>query len=157
MAKLPIANYNIDIIISLAVLEHVPDPKAIADEIYRVLKPGGKIFIYIPFIQGYHASPYDYQRYTISGIKHLFKNFNIIETKCGSGPTSGFLWIFQEWLAILLSFGIKPLYRFLHLVIMGITFPLKFIDVLLIHHPYSKNIASGFTIIAERKKTLNHS
>jgi len=151
ISNLPFKNESADLIISIAVLEHVTIPQQIVEEIYRILKPKGKIYIYIPFIQGYHASPHDYQRYTISGMKFLFKDFKILETKCGSGPTSGFLWIFQEWLAILLSFGIKPLYRFLHLAIMGVTFPLKFLDVLLIHHPFAENIASGFTIIAEKE------
>lgn len=149
--NLPVKDRCIDLIISIAVLEHVPDPKKVVDEIKRVLKPGGKIYIYIPFIQGYHASPYDYQRYTYSGIQALFREFEIIETRCGSGPSSGFLWIFQEWLAIILSFGIKPLYRLLHLMIMAITFPIKFLDLLFIYHPYARTIASAFTIIAEKK------
>lgn len=150
---LPFKDESIDLIISIAVLEHVPDPKQIVDEINRVLKPGGKIYIYIPFIQGYHASPFDYQRYTISGIKQLFNDFDITETRCGSGPTSGFLWIFQEWLALFFSFGLKPLYRFLHLLFMAITFPIKFLDMLYIHHPFAMNIASAFTVIAQKRKS----
>ena len=150
ISNLPLKKESVDLIISIAVLEHVSNPGIIAREISRVLKPGGKIFIYIPFIQGYHASPYDYQRYTISGIEYLFKDFRIIEVRCGSGPTSGFLWILQEWLAIAFSFGFTPLYRLLHLLIMGVTFPLKFLDALLIHHPFAKNIASGFSLIAKK-------
>jgi SAM-dependent methyltransferase len=153
ISQLPFKNNSIDLIISIAVLEHVPDPKIIVEEIARVLKPGGKIYIYIPFIQGFHASPYDYQRYTISGIKHLFNDFDVMEARCGSGPSSGFLWIFQEWLAILLSFGIKPLYRLLHILVMLLTFPVKFLDILFIHHPFAMNIASAFTIIAKKRKS----
>ncbi len=151
ISKLPIKSKSIDIIISIAVLEHVKEPEKIIQEILRVLKPKGKIFIYIPFIQGYHASPHDYQRYTISGMEYLFRAFEIIEVKCGSGPTSGLLWIFQEWLAMMLSFGLKPLYQIFHLILIGITFPIKFLDIFLIHHPFAKNIASGFTITASKK------
>ncbi len=151
ISNLPFKNESIDLVVSIAVLEHIQDPQLVVEEIYRVLKSEGKIYIYIPFIQGYHASPHDYQRYTINGIQQLFEDFNVLEVRCGSGPTSGFLWVFQEWLAIVLSFGIKPLYHFLHLFIMLITFPLKFLDILFIHHPYAKNIASGFTIIAGKQ------
>jgi SAM-dependent methyltransferase len=150
ISNLPFKSNSIDLVVSIAVLEHVKEPEKVVSEIRRILKPGGKIFIYIPFIQGYHASPYDFQRYTISGIQELFKEFRVDKVFCGSGPASGFLWIFQEWLAILLSFGIKPLYRLLHILIMMITFPVKFLDIFLIYHPFSKNIASGFSIIAEK-------
>jgi hypothetical protein len=109
------------------------------------------IYSYIPFIQGFHASPYDFYRVTVEGIRELFKDFKEIEVKPGSGPTSGFLWVLQEWLAMVLSFGIKPLYYVLLFLIMLATFPLKFLDVLLIHHPKAKNIASGFIFMGEKK------
>jgi len=81
----------------------------------------------------------------------LHEDFIPIEIKPGSGPTSGFLWILQEWLAIIFSFGIKPLYYILLPIFMLITFPLKFFDILLIHHPKASNIASGFIFIGEKK------
>lgn len=147
---LPLLNNSIDIIITMAVLEHVPEPELVLNEIRRVFKDGGIVYTFFPFIQGFHASPDDYSRLTEEGIKRLFSDFEIIEVTPGSGPTSGFLWIFQEWLAILLSFGIKPLHTILHLLIMLLTFPLKFIDIILIKHPMAKNIASGFTIVAKK-------
>jgi SAM-dependent methyltransferase len=153
ISNLPITDNCVDVIINIAVLEHVNDPEKNVSEMERVLKPGGKIFVYVPFIVGYHASPHDFQRYTISGTKELFKKFDIISLKCGAGPTSGLLWILQEWLAIILSFGIKPLYRFLLLFIMCITFPIKYLDTFLVFHPSAQNIASGFLIIAKKKQS----
>lgn len=150
ISNIPIKDNQVDIIINIAVLEHVPDPEKIISEFKRVLKPGGKIFCYFPFIQGFHASPYDYSRRTIEGIKWLFKDFEIEKIK-SNGPTSGFLWVFQEWLAILLSFGIKHLYSLLYIVIMLLTFPIKFLDLLLKHHPTGHHISTGFTIIAKKK------
>lgn len=148
IANLPLKDNSVDVIINTAVLEHVQNPEAVIKEIYRVLKPRvGIVYSYFPFIQGFHASPYDFFRVTKEGIKELFKEFNEIEVKPGCGPTSGFLWVFQEWLAITLSFGIKPLYYLLLLLIMLITFPLKFLDVILIIHPKAENIASGFIFI----------
>jgi SAM-dependent methyltransferase len=157
VTNLPFKSDSVDLIINLALLEHIPNQQDVINEIHRVLKPvdasgkGGVIYSYIPFIQGFHASPSDFYRFTIEGAKEAFKNFTLKEVKLGSGPTSGFLWILQEWLALVLSFGIKPLYYALLFLIMLVTFPLKFLDILLIHHPKAKNIASGFIFIGEKK------
>lgn len=42
---LPVADSSIDLIASLQVLEHVADPQRVIFEAFRVLKPGGYIFI----------------------------------------------------------------------------------------------------------------
>jgi len=150
LSNLPIKDESVDVIINSAVLEHVPFPEEAVLEFNRILKKDGVIYCFFPFMQGFHASPYDFSRRTIEGLKILFKDFKILELRDAQGPTSGFLWVFQEWLAILLSFGIKPLYLILHLIIMLITFPLKFLDFLLIKHPMGKNITSGFIVIARK-------
>jgi len=123
----------------------------VIDEIYRVLKPDGIVYTAFPFIQGFHASPYDFTRVTEEGIKVLHDGFEQIEVKPFSGPTSGMLWIFQEWVAILFSFGSKKLHMIIYLLMLVLTFPIKFLDYFLIHHPMAKNIASGFIYIGKKK------
>ncbi|MCI5207238.1 MAG: SAM-dependent methyltransferase [Candidatus Electrothrix sp. ATG2] len=147
---LPFKDESVDMILNSAVLEHVPNPEQVVSEILRVLKPGGVVYCFFPFMQGFHASPYDYSRRTESGLLYLFKDLDIMELSCAGGPTSGLLWIFQEWLAITLSFGSTPLYNVLHLLAMLILWPVKFLDVLLVHHPQAKNISSGFVVIARK-------
>ena len=46
-----IAGKGLDYIYSLNVLEHIEDDASILEEINRMLKPGGKIFIYVPAMQ----------------------------------------------------------------------------------------------------------
>lgn len=150
ISKLPIKDNSIDLIINIAVLEHIENPEKVVGEMFRVLKKGGQIYSFFPFIQGFHASPHDYSRRTVEGMKVLFEEFNTLRLESAGGPTSGFLWVFQEWLALVLSFGIVPLYRILHLIIMCLTFPIKFIDVLLNKHPMAKNITSGFIFIGKK-------
>jgi len=149
--NLPFLDKTIDGIICSAVLEHVQSPSTVVNEIHRVLKKGGKTFCYMPFISGFHASPDDYTRLTYEGMKILFRNFEIIELGVGGGPTSGLLWVLQEWLAIFLSFGSRRLHLLLYLFFMLLTFPIKYLDFFLTRHPLSKNIASGFYIIAKKK------
>lgn len=79
------------------------------------------------------------------------KNFREEEIIVGGGPTSGFLWIFQEWIAILLSFGSKRLYMVIYFLAMLLTFPLKFLDIILKYHPMAKNISPGFIYIGKKQ------
>ena len=102
-------------------------------------------------MQGFHASPYDFTRVTEEGIKVLHDEFEQIEVKPFSGPTSGMLWVFQEWVAILFSFGSKKLHMIIYLLMLVLTFPIKFLDYFLINHPMAKNIASGFIYIGKKK------
>ena len=44
-----------------------------------VLKNGGYLYLEVPFLQGFHADPYDYQRYTQVGLKKLVEKFNKID------------------------------------------------------------------------------
>jgi SAM-dependent methyltransferase len=150
-ARLPVRDCSVDAVVSVAVLEHVPDPARSVSEMGRVLKPGGHAYCFVPFIQGYHASPGDFFRWTESGARELFKDFSVLEVRNSGGPTSALLWVAQEYFAILFSFGWRPLHRALYLAALVLTSPLKFLDALLRDHPMSKNIASGFVVVARKK------
>ncbi|GII03257.1 class I SAM-dependent methyltransferase [Planobispora takensis] len=149
LRTLPLADASLDGIVSVAVLEHVPDPQAHVEEMWRVLKPGGRLLCFVPFMQPFHASPYDYQRYTAPGLAELFGRFEVVGTRVGAGPTSSLVWVLQEWLALVLSFGSTRLYRAL-VPLMWALSPLKLADHLLARHPAAPVLASGFVIEARR-------
>ena len=78
--NLPFCSESLNSIIMNEVLEHVFEPRKLLSEIYRVLKPGGKVLITVPFIWDEHEQPYDFARYTSFGLKYLLeKNEFIIE------------------------------------------------------------------------------
>ncbi|GAA3798865.1 hypothetical protein GCM10022226_17830 [Sphaerisporangium flaviroseum] len=145
LRRMPIRDGSLDGVISVAVLEHVPDPQAHVGEMWRVLKPGGRVLCFVPFMQPFHASPYDYQRFTHAGMTTLFHRFEVLSVRVGAGPTSALLWVFQEWLALVLSFGSRRLYRAI-LPLMWLLSPLKILDVLLARHADAVAVASGFVI-----------
>lgn len=70
--SLPFNDNSIDGVLSLAVLEHVEDPFASAEEILRILKPGGKVLLKIPFLQAEHGYPFHFFNATRQGARRLF-------------------------------------------------------------------------------------
>jgi SAM-dependent methyltransferase len=149
LVALPFADGSIDGLISEAVLEHVPDPAAHVAEMFRVLRPGGRVQCFFPFMQAFHASPHDYSRLTIPGLLHLFEAFTDRRARVAAGPTSGLVWTLQEWIAIAGSFGSERLYRAL-VPLTWVLSPLKYLDKVLIKHPAAHTIASGFAIEATK-------
>lgn len=147
--RLPLADDSVDIVFSIAVLEHVPDPHAAIAELVRVLRPGGDAYVFVPFMQGFHAAPYDYQRFTRPGLELALGALTVERTE-SFGPTSGLVWVLGEWLSIPLSLGIRPLQRWLALILMTLLSPLKFLDVLFRHMPGGENISTGFLVVARK-------
>lgn len=79
----PFENSSIDSLVFFEVLEHVFNPDEFLSEISRVVKPGGKCVVTIPFIWGEHEQPYDFARYSSFGLKHLFSKhgLDVVEHK----------------------------------------------------------------------------
>jgi SAM-dependent methyltransferase len=67
-----------DVIVSLDVFEHLNRPWKAAEEIIRLLKPGGIAFTSTIFSWRYHPSPIDYYRYSPEALEFLFTGLNTL-------------------------------------------------------------------------------
>jgi SAM-dependent methyltransferase len=72
-ATFPFSDEMFDSILCNQVLEHVFNPDYFLSEIYRVMKPGAKMLLTVPFVWDEHEHPYDYARYSSFGLKSLFE------------------------------------------------------------------------------------
>lgn len=79
VTKTPLKTQIADSIICTEVLEHLPAPQACVYEMHRLLRDGGVVFASVPFFYPVHADPYDFQRFTEDGIRHLFRDFKLVE------------------------------------------------------------------------------
>jgi SAM-dependent methyltransferase len=99
---LPFKDRVFDAVLSLAVLEHVKDPWQCAEEIKRVLKPGGRLMCCVPFLQPMHGYPHHYYNMTEQGLRSLFEDQIDItrhEVPASTLPIWGLSWILRSWAA----------------------------------------------------------
>src|SRR5262249_1044144 len=88
-----------DYILSTQVLEHVPNPDTHLSECFRLLRPGGKLFLTTHGSYEDHGSPYDYRRWTAEGLKYDLQKtgFHVLGIdKLTTGPQS-IMWFLQMY------------------------------------------------------------
>jgi SAM-dependent methyltransferase len=87
---IPFKDDTFDVVINIEVLEHLQEPGQALVELFRVLRPGGRLFLVAP--QGWeeHFLPHDYFRFTRFGLRYLFEKagYKIVSIE----PLGGFFW-----------------------------------------------------------------
>lgn len=98
--RLPFRDATIDAVASLAVLQLIPEPAAAVAEMYRVLRPGGRVAVMVPTV-GNVPPPL---RLLASGGAHFFDEddlgdmfeqcgFTNLRTKIPSGTIANIQWV----------------------------------------------------------------
>ncbi len=72
--EMPIEDGVFDAVLCTQVLEHLEWPRESVQEMYRVLKPGGKLYMTVPMAHCEHQVPYDFFRYTSYGLRSICKH-----------------------------------------------------------------------------------
>ena len=150
LLALPFFDASLDAIVCTGVLEHVENPCLAVEEIRRVLKPGGEAYVEIPWMQGVHASPGDFQRWAPEGIRCLFSGMDILWIRVASGPASALAWILQQTLAMLFSFGSTFLYKAGLRIFGWLAVPLSWFDLFLEGNPQAWRIASCYMLLLRK-------
>jgi hypothetical protein len=117
--------YNI---ILEAVLEHLKDPMAVVQEIYRVLKHRGEAICISPFIFPCHGYPAHYCNFSKDGLEMLFNKFSRCSIEMNIGPTSAIANLISDYFALALSGNSKFMYTLFKGLSLLPIFYLKFFD-----------------------------
>lgn len=72
--RLPFADGVFDKVICTDVLEHVDRPDVVFGELARVLRPGGKLHLAVPFVWHTHQEPFDRYRFSSFVLELLARN-----------------------------------------------------------------------------------
>jgi SAM-dependent methyltransferase len=72
--RLPFSDGAFDKVICTDVLEHVDRPDVVFGELARVLRPGGKLLLAVPFVWHTHQEPFDRYRFSNYVLELLAKN-----------------------------------------------------------------------------------
>ena len=90
-----------DAVIALAILEHVYDPPAAMANFRDALRPGGRLFLYVPWMWRYHAPRdlmfQDYQRLSRDGMAYALREFEEVTLYPIRGKYSAILNMLKVW------------------------------------------------------------
>jgi ubiquinone/menaquinone biosynthesis C-methylase UbiE len=100
--RLPFGDGSFDVVTAMDIIEHIDDDKAAASEIYRVLKPGGRLFVTVPAFPSlwseHDEALHHYRRYTRPHLKDLFQRVGFAVPKVSYTVTSLFppIWTYRQ-------------------------------------------------------------
>jgi SAM-dependent methyltransferase len=75
--RFPFDDGAFDAVLCNQVLEHVFNPDQFLGEIRRVMIPGGRLLLTVPFVWDEHEQPWDYARYSSFGLKALLERHGL--------------------------------------------------------------------------------
>jgi SAM-dependent methyltransferase len=140
--NLPFANESYDVLFVFDVLEHVKHDSHFIKECHRILRPNGKIILTIPFMYRFHEQPYDYRRYTPSGINYLISEVGFLQIKEMS-PLGSVLFVIQTVLGEK-SFKPKGWRRLLYMILY------RCVKYLSLDTEVSDNCPFGYYVFAQK-------
>jgi len=147
---IPFPDASFDSLFCSEVLEHIFNPHEILQEVNRVLKPGAKALITVPFSWNEHEVPFDYARYTSFGITDLLEKngFMVVQLyKSGNFARVNF----QMW--ALYFFELFSRFKKIGYVLsLVFIIPINLIgSILLLFLPSNKSLFFNNIIIAEKQ------
>ena len=123
-----------------AVLEHVRRPRAVMQEVARVLAPGGLAHVVVPFCHPYHEYPGDFRRFTLAGLKELASGLEPVSEGWRTGPTATLLVFIIEYAKT--WFPWRPARVIVHGVLGWLLFPFRYLDLALLRSARARQIGN---------------
>ncbi|KAA3627116.1 MAG: class I SAM-dependent methyltransferase [Proteobacteria bacterium] len=145
---LPFSDGSLDAVIMQAVLEHLAEPRTALTEVWRVLRPGGILYVEIPFLQGFHADPHDYQRYTLPGLRRRLAGFEELASGVSVGPFCTLVWVLRDGLSN--CFRNRVMYTFSRALAGWMLSPVRYLDYLARYSPAAERLANEYYYLCRK-------
>lgn len=154
--SLPIATDTADVVFLFEVLEHVVAEKEALFEVQRILKPGGRFYVSVPFIYPIHDAPIDYRRFTIYGLRVLLAEAGFVvhkEIQHGNSFVTALQMFNLAMLETVRDIGkrSKPFSAILAILVYPLCIMVNVIGLPLLWLPWRSASCFGYFIIAGRR------
>lgn len=147
--RLPFKDNSVDFFILDTILEHVPQPQKIIDEIRRCLKPAGEVICITTFIFPFHGYPAHYFNFTKNGLDFIFRDFTSAKVAVNMGPTSALVNLVAEYFTVALAGKSHFLYTVCKGLFLIPILMFKYLDVFwFLSEEKSSRLASHFCVTA---------
>ncbi len=130
VTKTPLGSETVDYVVIDAVLEHVPEPHKVVEEIFRIIRRGGAVYCLVPFVYPYHGYPHNYFNFSKDALEFLFRKFSYCSVEIARGPTSALTNLLSEYIAVALSGKSAMHYTAWKGIALAPIFLLKYLDKL---------------------------
>ncbi len=100
--RLPFADGAFDVVTAMDIIEHIDDDKAASSEIFRVLRPGGRLLVTVPAFTSlwseHDEALHHHRRYTVPRLKDLFQRVGLAVDRVSYTVTTLFpaIWAYRQ-------------------------------------------------------------
>lgn len=140
----------VDCVVAVGVLLHCRFPQQVIDEFFRVLKPGGILYVNAPFVFVHSEHPDVFYHFTMEGFQVLCRAFEHVQSGFNRGPASTMCHLLVHFCAILFSFNRDTAYQVNLYLFTWLLFWMKYLDALIARHERARMIYSGTYLIGRK-------
>lgn len=136
-----------DVIIMSEVLQFLETPQIGINNVYKILKPGGRLILTSPFVFPLHDRPYDLYRFTKHGLKYLLSVFDEVTIEDRNGPLEA---IDVLWLR-LNKFKGKHSYSLKRIIVFTVFYLKRPLTLFLQRYIKTDIMTTGYNVVAIKK------